>query len=83
MYLKYCEKKDIDFLREKYSKEIEHLKQYKGNIGLYIIKCNDSTLLKNICDKLDYGYTNGTTFDVRNFYPAVYTKTIFDKIFDC
>lgn len=30
---------------------------------------------------IDYGYTNGSTFDVKHFFPAVYVKTIIDKIF--
>lgn len=30
---------------------------------------------------IDYGFGNGTSFDVRHFYPAVYVKTIIDKIF--
>jgi hypothetical protein len=30
---------------------------------------------------IDYGNTNGSTFDVKHFYPAVYVKTIVDKIF--
>lgn len=30
---------------------------------------------------IDYGFTNGTTFDVKHFFPAVYVKTIIDKIF--
>ena len=30
---------------------------------------------------IDYGFGNGTSYDVRHFYPAVYVKTIIDKIF--
>lgn len=30
---------------------------------------------------IDYGFTNGSTFDVKHFFPAVYVKTIIDKIF--
>lgn len=30
---------------------------------------------------IDYGYTDDTTFDVTNFYPAIYVKTYIDKIF--
>ncbi len=30
---------------------------------------------------IDYGYTNGLTYDVENFYPATYVKTYVDKIF--
>jgi hypothetical protein len=47
MYLKYCEKKDIDFLREKYSKEIEYLplknddSTYKNFIIYDFIKNSD------------------------------------------
>lgn len=29
---------------------------------------------------IDYGRTNGTTFDVMDFFPAVYLKTLTDKI---
>lgn len=31
---------------------------------------------------IDYGFTNGSTFDVKHFFPAVYVKTIIDKIFN-
>lgn len=30
---------------------------------------------------IDYGVTNGLTYDVKNFYPAIYLKTYIDKIF--
>lgn len=31
---------------------------------------------------IDYGQTNGHTYDVNNFFPAVYLKTYIDKIFE-
>lgn len=31
---------------------------------------------------IDYGYTNGTSYDVNHFFPAIYTKTIIDAIFN-
>lgn len=31
---------------------------------------------------IDYGFTDGTTMDVTNFYPAIYVKTYIDKIFE-
>lgn len=31
---------------------------------------------------IDYGQTNGLTYDVNNFFPAVYLKTYIDKIFE-
>ena len=31
---------------------------------------------------IDYGETNGLTYDVNNFYPAIYAKTYIDKIFE-
>ena len=30
---------------------------------------------------IDYGYTNGSSFEVKHFLPGVYVKTIIDKIF--
>jgi len=30
---------------------------------------------------IDYGHTNGSTYNVNHFYPSVYVKTIIDKIF--
>jgi hypothetical protein len=30
---------------------------------------------------IDYGFTNGTTFKVEHWFPAIYVKTIIDKIF--
>jgi len=31
---------------------------------------------------IDYGKTNGLTYDVENFYPAIYVKTYIDKFFE-
>lgn len=31
---------------------------------------------------IDYGLTNGTTYDVRHFFPAVFLKTYIDKMFE-
>lgn len=31
---------------------------------------------------IDYGFTNSLTYDVTNFYPAIYVKTYVDKMFE-